>query len=199
MSKEETFYDRLSRGVKISCTAHDEILGGKNPCAIVESLYKQLAELKAENEKLTKATDPYYLQTIKNLEAENERLKEDNEELLSTLRRSDNYLLCKNIERLQQQLKDKDKEIAQNEKDMRDMNIYNDQLRKENEKLSAENTKLRVDIELNTKRIIDILDKIDQHLSQDQSFLKGYIRGAKDRLKSGFNDIKPLIDFGSGI
>ena len=36
-----------------------------------------------------------------------------------------------------------------------------------------------------TKRVVRILDKIDRQLPAEQSFLKGYIRGVKDRLKSG--------------
>lgn len=38
---------------------------------------------------------------------------------------------------------------------------------------------------METGQIVDILDKIDQQLLTEHSFLKGYIRGVKDRLKSG--------------
>ncbi len=93
MSKEETFFDRLSREEKISCTAHDEILNGKNPCAIVKDLYKQLAELKAENFELVNKVDVLesekdnLMKTVEEgsevveeneqLKAENERFKEE--------------------------------------------------------------------------------------------------------------------------
>ncbi len=38
---------------------------------------------------------------------------------------------------------------------------------------------------METEQIVGILDKIDRQLPAEQSFLKGYIRGVKDRLKSG--------------
>ncbi len=89
MSKEETFFDRLNRGEKISCTAHDEILGGKNPCAIVENLYKQLAELEAKYDNLYKCYQKTSREDLKdkyNLAEENERLKAENEKLKETNR-----------------------------------------------------------------------------------------------------------------
>jgi len=46
-----SFYERLKKGEVISCTAHDRILGGKNPCAIVEDLYKQIHELQEQLER----------------------------------------------------------------------------------------------------------------------------------------------------
>lgn len=53
-------YERLKNGKGISCSGHDSILGGNNPCAIVEELYNQIQDLQEQLKNLQSDMDYMY-------------------------------------------------------------------------------------------------------------------------------------------
>lgn len=141
---------------------------------------------KQDDEEITRhmmCGDYTWVEMVTKLTKENEQLKAENERILASKhtweKRANIYAdlivslneilpnkqeqeinFQKVIEDVKQQLKEKDDEVAQNEKDIRDMNIYNDQLRNENDKLKAENSRLSVAIKLTTKQVCEKIRKL---------------------------------------